>query len=83
MIGSGLLRVTLSALILSGCASTGVLCEKSDQTMHSFGDVTMSAPEGCRFMGDAGGPVQSIICDDGRQGLTIADVSEISSGANK
>lgn len=83
MPGSGPLRVVLAGLALSGCAATPKLCEKPDNTTVAYGNVTMSAPEGCWFTGDADSPVRTISCDDGRQGLTIADVSEIPVGANE
>lgn len=73
-------RVTLSAVILGGCASSNKLCEKPGQTAFTFGGETFSAPEGCRFIDDANGPVRAITCDDGREGLAIADTSKISVG---
>lgn len=80
---SGLMRAVLAGAVLSGCASSIKQCDKPDPTTHSYGNVTMSAPQGCWFTGDANSPARAIACSDGRQGLAIADVSVVSVQADE
>ena len=80
---SGFVRAILAGLVVSGCATSGKQCDKPDQTTLSYGDVTMRAPEGCWFTGDENSPVRTIACSDGRQGLAIADVSDVSVQADE
>ncbi|SDY85515.1 hypothetical protein SAMN05444486_10619 [Lentibacter algarum] len=80
---SGFVRAMLAGLVVSGCATSGKQCEKPDRTSLSYGDVTMFAPEGCWFTDEGNSPVRSIACSDGRQGLAIADVSDVSVEADE
>lgn len=73
-------RSATLAFVLSGFASSAKICEKPDQTTYVYEGKTVSAPEGCKFSGNATGPVRAIVCDDGREGLAIADVSNLTVG---
>lgn len=70
--------VLLAGGILSGCATVPRQCEIPDQTSYAFNGTTVTAPEGCRFVGGESGAVRTLSCEDGRQGLAIADVAGVS-----
>lgn len=78
LIGARAISVTLFALVLGGCASTNKKCELEGQSSFNHNGETVRAPEGCRFTGDDNGPVRTFVCEDGREGMAIANVSSIS-----
>lgn len=80
---SGPVLAILAGLVLSGCTTAAKQCDRPDQSTLSYDNVTISAPEGCRFTNDGIGLVRTITCVDGRQGFAVANVTDTPVGAGE
>ena len=73
--------LVLTAVVVSACTAQVQQCERPTRNSLTVDGQTILAPKGCEFTGDLNGGVQSLVCDDGRQGMAIVGGAQVVTGA--
>ena len=73
--------LVLTAVVVSACTTQVQQCERPTRNSLTVDGQTIVAPKGCEFTGDLNGGVQSLVCDDGRQGMAIVGGAQVVTAA--